>query len=323
MRHILVDHAHRRSASKRGGNAIRVALDTGAAAIPDRVMEVLALDSWTSASRLLDPGRVPADAPATRAEIRLMTPEYASPEQVRGEAITTATDVYQLGILLYELLSGRHPHPLRAASPAEIERIVYQTDPALPSVAAIDGRGSTPSEVARQRGTDARRLRRQLRGDLDTIARTALQKEPERRYASVEQFVDDLERYLGGRPILARRDSHLYRARKLVRRHPLGAVAAVLAALTCSSVRWSFAAGNSATSIPGLRPRCRTSRNCIASGGITQRRKPCTGRRSRCASGSSAPDIRRSAWRARGWRKPCAAPVGTRTRKANTATRSS
>ncbi len=185
-------------------------------------------------AKLLDPERLPAAVPPTRTEVRLMTPEYATPEQVRGEPVTTATDVYQLGILLYELLTGRHPQPLGGAGPLEVERIVCHTDPPLASASVGGETSADASTLAQQRGTEPGRLIRKLRGDLDTIIRMALRKEPERRYASVEQLVDDLDRYLAGQPIMARCDSRLYRARKFVRRHPLGTVATAVAGLAAA-----------------------------------------------------------------------------------------
>ena len=140
----------------------------------------------------LDPERAAAAA-VTVAGARLMTPEYASPEQVRGDRVTTATDIYSLGAVLYELLTGRPP---RAG----------ETEP--PSAAAP-------------------RLRRLLAGDLDTIVLKALRQEPERRYGSAEQLSDDLQRHLAGLPVAARADTLWYRARKLVRRHRAGFAAAV------------------------------------------------------------------------------------------------
>jgi eukaryotic-like serine/threonine-protein kinase len=193
-------------------------------------------------AKLLDPASLPAAAPATRAELRLMTPEYASPEQVRGAAVTTATDVYQLGILLSELLSGRHPHPLRGVAPAEVERIVCHTEPVPPSVSVCREGDAELRELARQRNTVPGRLIRQLRGDLDTIASKAMQKEPERRYGSVEQMADDLERYLARKPITARPDSGLYRIRKFLRRHPVGAGAVVLAGVAVAGYLATVAA---------------------------------------------------------------------------------
>jgi serine/threonine-protein kinase len=157
----------------------------------------------------------PEDA-ATRTELRILTPEYAAPEQVRGEPVTTATDVYALGAVLYELLAGRRAHQLERHTPAEIERVVCDTEPALPSAVA----------------TGSPQLRRLLRGDLDTIVLKALHKEPARRYPSAEALLEDLRRYQGGLPIAARPDSLGYRSRKFLRRHRVGAAAAAVLLLT-------------------------------------------------------------------------------------------
>ena len=147
----------------------------------------------------------------TRTGMQVMTPQYAAPEQVRGLPVTTATDVYALGLLLYELLTGRRPYRVDALSPSQVERVVCDTLPSRPSQAVLhppaDGR---PAAV---------RLHRQLRGDLDAIVLTALQKEPERRYASAERLAQDVGRHLAGKRVLARPDALAYRAGKFVRRH--------------------------------------------------------------------------------------------------------
>lgn len=179
-----------------------------------------------------------ASAPLTRTGARWMTPEYATPEQVRGERITTATDVYALGLLLYELLTGRLPYDVDGASAYEIQQAICERDPERPSLMAT--RTTATEVVSRARRTSPERLRRRLSGDLDMIALMALRKEPERRYASAERFLEDIKRHLAGLPVKARPDTFFYRATKFVQRHRLGATAAFLLAV-------SVAAGMTAT----------------------------------------------------------------------------
>jgi serine/threonine-protein kinase len=150
----------------------------------------------------------------TQTGLRVMTPEYAAPEQVLGEPVTTATDVYALGAVLYELLTDRRAHQLERDTPAEIARVVCTVDPAPPSAVA-------PPEV-----------RGKLRGDLDTIVLTALRKEPERRYPTVEQLASDIRRHLDGMPVSARPDTLGYRTAKFVGRHRIGVAAAVAIVLS-------------------------------------------------------------------------------------------
>jgi eukaryotic-like serine/threonine-protein kinase len=182
------------------------------------------------------------EATLTRLGSGPMTPEYAAPEQIRGEPVTTATDVYALGAVAYELLTGRGPHRLSKLTAAEVERAV-ERDVERPSSVVTRGKQTpdgdvTPQVIARARGTDVRRLRRDLTGDLDTIVMRALQKEPSRRYASAGAFVDDIRRYQIGLPIAARRDSVRYRTGKFVRRHALVVTATglVLASLVAGLI---------------------------------------------------------------------------------------
>jgi serine/threonine-protein kinase len=157
--------------------------------------------------------------PATRLHERRLTPEYAAPEQVRGQPTTTATDVYALGVILYELLTGRSPYRIEGSF-ADIERTVCITDPKPPSSLARRNEVERPaSAIAEQRSTTPQSLRQRLAGDLDAIILRALHKEPERRYPSVEALAEDITRHLEGRPVIARPDTQWYRISKFVRRN--------------------------------------------------------------------------------------------------------
>lgn len=165
------------------------------------------------------------DAALTRTGLLPMTPAYAAPEQVLGEPVTTATDVYALGVVLYELLTGSRPH----------ER---ETRPLTALAGAVEAEVTTrPSEVLRRRddAPRTRRAARALRGDLDTIVLAALQRRPERRYPSADALAEDLRRYREGRPIRARPDTAAYRTRKFLHRHRLGVTAAALVALALAA----------------------------------------------------------------------------------------
>jgi serine/threonine-protein kinase len=167
----------------------------------------------------------------TQFGIRAMTPAYASPEQVRGDAVGTGTDVYSLGVILYELLTGVPPYEFDGQSPAEIERVVCGTEPQRPSTRIGGSRTSSGAEGGHgPSAADVARARKRLRGDLDVICLKALQKDPERRYQSVEALQDDLRRNLDGLPVLARPDSVPYRLNRFAARHRVGlGVAAVVA----------------------------------------------------------------------------------------------
>lgn len=167
--------------------------------------------------------------PLTQGHERVLTPEYASPEQLRGSVVSTASDLYSLGLVLYELLTGRRPFDLRDKTYAEIERTITDLPPVAPSRAV----GESMVVATRSRSHTA--LRRALRGDLDAIVLTALRKEPDRRYASVEQLAQDIRRYLDGWPVTAQRDSWTYRARKFVRRHRWETAAAALLLLSVAA----------------------------------------------------------------------------------------
>jgi hypothetical protein len=163
----------------------------------------------------------------------IMTPEYASPEQANGDAITTLTDVYSLGVILYELLTGHRPHRLLKAAVREMARVLSEEEPARPSVViATTEERLTPQAVSEVREGDPNRLRKRLEGDLDCIVLTALHKEPVRRYRSVEALGEDLGRHLENRPVNAREDSLGYRARRFIRRHPAGVAAGILVFLS-------------------------------------------------------------------------------------------
>ena len=160
---------------------------------------------------------------------RVMTPSYASPEQVRGEPITTASDVYSLGVILYGLLAGRGPYRNAPGGlPHEIERAICEEEPERPSLALFRPGPPSPEEIAAARGTRPQGLRRRLQGDLDNVALMALRKEPERRYGSAAQLSRDLESHLQSLPVVARPDTFPYRARKFLRRHRAGAAAAAV-----------------------------------------------------------------------------------------------
>src|SRR5262249_8277055 len=149
-----------------------------------------------------------------------LTPKYAAPEQVTGGSITTATDVYALGVILFELLTGQHPTGVDARAPAEYVKAITDRQPLRLSAAV--GVGADQDEIgarAALRGTTADRLRRALQGDLDTILAKALKSEPSERYGSVAEFADDLRRFSEHLPIAARADAFGYRAAKFVRRH--------------------------------------------------------------------------------------------------------
>ena len=171
-------------------------------------------------AKLLEGAGLPAAIEATVTGQRLMTPQYASPEQVEGRPVTTASDVYSLGVLLYVLLTGRLPYRLPGDEYDALERAVVGQDPERPSTA-------TQEALSEARGLRPAQLRRRLRGDLDNIVLMALRKEPGRRYASVALLSEDLRRYREHLPVTAQPDTLAYRARKFMRRHGAGVAAAV------------------------------------------------------------------------------------------------
>lgn len=151
--------------------------------------------------------------------LKALTPAYASPEQLLGESITTATDVYSLGVMLYELLVGARPYQLTGLPSEEVRRLVCDQMPPPPSASVERVKSEVATAVSW--GDNSKRWKQRLRGDLDTIVMMALRKEPERRYATVEQFSEDLDRFLRGLPVRAQRDTLPYRIGKFLRRNKL------------------------------------------------------------------------------------------------------
>ena len=194
-------------------------------------------------AKLLGPEGSTLDLAQTRPEMRPMTLDYASPEQVRGEAITTATDVYSLGVLLYRLLTAKMPYGPNIRSQAAMQNAICEKEPIRPSAQILSDESTAVPEatqkleaVSETRDKARKRLRKKLSGDLDNIILMALRKEPHRRYHSVGQFSEDIRRYLEGHPVMARLDTPGYRIAKFVRRHPEGMAAAVIIAATLISV---------------------------------------------------------------------------------------
>jgi serine/threonine protein kinase/tetratricopeptide (TPR) repeat protein len=193
-------------------------------------------------AKITDPEHFPRAMEPTATAMRLMTPEYASPEQIRGEAITTASDVYSLGVLLYYLLTGHLPYRLSTSAPHEMARAICEVDPEKPSTAInrveeVPGpEGAlvklTPERVSDTREGQPEKLYRRLQGDLDQIVLKAIRKEKDQRYSSAEQFSEDIGRYLEGQPVLARKATLRYRGAKFIKRHKAGVTAAALALIT-------------------------------------------------------------------------------------------
>jgi predicted negative regulator of RcsB-dependent stress response len=173
-------------------------------------------------AKMLDPEL--GDISLTRPAERPMTPEYASPEQIRGEPVTTATDVYGLGILLYELLAGMRPFRTEGRDQHQVARMICEEEALPPSATRARNRFAAPLDP------------RRLKGDVDRIVLMAIRKEPARRYASVAQFAADVEAYLDGYPVRARTDAWGYRSGKFVRRHKFGVAATAFAALALVGV---------------------------------------------------------------------------------------
>jgi eukaryotic-like serine/threonine-protein kinase len=217
-------------------------------------------------AKVLNPDLSSGTLQLTQLGMRPLTPAYASPEQVRGEVISYASDVYTLGVVLYELLTGHHPYRLKRHTPKEIERVICEMDPERPSAAvsrvntetAPDGASSTitPELVSQTREGEPEKLRRSLRGDLDNIVLRALQKEPQRRYASVKEFSSDIGRHLEHRPVKARKSTLAYRVSKFVKRYksevaaaPMVLLFAILLVVVAGGVFYTLSLGPAMKSI--------------------------------------------------------------------------
>jgi eukaryotic-like serine/threonine-protein kinase len=185
-------------------------------------------------AKMLAPESLSHTLPVTRLQERMLTPENAAPEQVLGRPITTATDIYALGVLLYQMLTGRSPYRLLSYSQLQLERAICMDDPARPSQIVVQGESDADrSRVAESRGLSPQSLRARLSGDLDAIVAMAMRKEPDRRYPSVEALADDLRRHLLGQPVRARQGDWRYSSAKFLRRNwlPVAGAAAAFVGL--------------------------------------------------------------------------------------------
>jgi len=218
-------------------------------------------------AKMLEADEAASELLATRTESRILTPEYAAPEQIRGGDISTATDVYGLGVLLYRLLTGRSPYDSPSGDPVEFERAVCEIEPRRPAatVTRISGRLSprseetlrkptaTPDEIASARNTVPKRLQKRIQGDLETIVLKSLSKAPVQRYRSADRLAEEIRRFLSGEPIAAVPPHRLYRARKFIARHPLGMLTGAVFALML--LGFSFSSWQQSRRVAGERDR--------------------------------------------------------------------
>jgi eukaryotic-like serine/threonine-protein kinase len=190
-------------------------------------------------AKVLSEDTLNEDVNLTQTGLHVMTPEYASPEQIKGKHVTTSTDIYSLGIVLYELLTGEKVHNIKNYSPLEMEKAICLTQPQKPSslIKQVQTKDkSKADEISIKRNTLPEKLKKKLAGDLDNICLTALRKEPETRYSSVELFRQDIENFLEERPVTARQSTINYRMKKFVLRHKVAVVFGLLIFLIVTSL---------------------------------------------------------------------------------------